>query len=138
MQNILRLIFYAVQHSLNDHVIFKIKNILASKNVNQNDLAANLDMSRQTVSNYLTKRTEFSLNMTERFAQALSVPVAYLLSDYEEDISGKPFFVNEPVPEYKKDPEFQIKYIELQERLLKSQEERLKILEEERQKYYGK
>jgi len=138
MQNILRLNSYAVQHSLNDHVIFKIKNILASKNVNQNDLAANLDMTRQTVSNYLTKRTEFSLNMVERFAQALSIPVAYLLTDYEEDISGKPFFVNETGAEYKKDPEWKAKYIELQKRLLKSQEERIKILEEERQKYYEK
>jgi transcriptional regulator with XRE-family HTH domain len=138
MQNILRLNYYAVQHSLNDHVIFKIKNILASKNVNQNDLAANLDMTRQTVSNYLTKRTEFSLNMVERFAQALSVPVAYLLTDYVEDVSGKPFFVNEPLAEYQKNPEWQTKYIELQERLLKSQEERLKILEEERKRFYDK
>ena len=74
------------QKNLQSFAVQYFKKSLTDNKMNQNDLAANLDMSRQTVSNYLTDKTELTLNMFERFSEAINISIVDLILKYANDI----------------------------------------------------
>lgn len=113
-------------------MLLKIKEVRKRNKMTIEELSVKSGVSQRAISGYEANENDITLGKLQNIADALNVSIFELMDSDVKNV------VNEPVVEYKKDPEWKAKYIELQERLLKSQEERIKILEEERQKYYGK
>jgi len=99
---------------------------------NNSKFAILTDTSEANIRNYI-KDVQPKFSFLQNVANKFEINCEWLLTGKSEMNA-----VEEPLSEYKKKSDDQSKYIELYERLLKSQEEKIKILEEERQKYYGK
>lgn len=111
------------QKKLQSFAVQYFKKSLTDNKMNQNDLAANLDMSRQTVSNYLTDKTELTLNMFERFSEAINISIVDLILKYANevlDLNKSPFFVEESKAMYSTSSE-RLKHLEENVKLLKSE-----------------
>ena len=61
--------------------VLKIKNLLRRKNITQEQLAAELNINRRTLGNYLTGKTSISVEVLERIASYFGVPVSYFFDE---------------------------------------------------------
>lgn len=71
-----------MEHTLQTHVVNHFRNLLNINGLTQNDVAAQMDLTRQTISNYFTGRTELTLNLFERFCEVLQVSVLTVVENY--------------------------------------------------------
>lgn len=72
-----------MENNLQTHVINALRNLLNVNDLTQNDLAEKNNLTRQTISNYFTNRTDLTLNMAERLANSLGVPVVKVVENYQ-------------------------------------------------------
>ena len=99
--------------------VLKIKGLIFEKKISQEMLAAEINVSKQTIINYFNGRTKIDVDTLERIAAFLNVSVNYFFT--EDNLSQ----VNEPKEEYKP----RKKYIEEQ---INELEQRVKKLEQKK------
>ncbi|HBL77746.1 MAG: hypothetical protein A2W90_02435 [Bacteroidetes bacterium GWF2_42_66] len=71
-----------MEHVLQIFVCDLFKKHIDDNGITQNLLSQKLNTSRQVVSNYLTGRTDFSLNMFERFCNALNIKMSFVIAEF--------------------------------------------------------
>lgn len=71
-----------MEHTLQTHVVNQFRNLLNVNNLTQNEIAERMELTRQTVSNYFTGRTELTLSLFERFCDVLAVSVLDVIETY--------------------------------------------------------
>ncbi|WP_159523777.1 helix-turn-helix domain-containing protein [Sunxiuqinia indica] len=92
-----------MEHNFQSFAIDYFKKYLKMNGISQSDLAANLDESKQKVSNYLTGKTEFTLNKFEHFSEAMGIFILDMVSEYHQKIvlnKNVPSYVNDVKPVY--------------------------------------
>ena len=52
-----------MKHLLQNYVVESLRKVIQQKGFRHEDVASQMDLSRQSISNYLTLRTEMSLNV---------------------------------------------------------------------------
>lgn len=72
-----------MEHNLQNYAVGYIINTMERRRIPQKELANILGLSKQTVSNYLTNKSKFTLHVLEDFLSALGLPVSALVNDYE-------------------------------------------------------
>jgi transcriptional regulator with XRE-family HTH domain len=91
-----------MQHTLQSYFIEWIRNVLRNKNISQTDLANNTNYSRQTVSNYLTGRTDITFTVFEKFVCAVDLNLIDFFGDfyYKTKQNKSPYWIKEPESTY--------------------------------------
>lgn len=89
-----------MQDGLQQYVVESLRNIIKAKNLTQQDLAEKMELSRQMISNYLTGRTEITLDIFDRFCLSLEVSLIKILDNFEQQEEPE-HIVNEIQADYK-------------------------------------
>lgn len=89
-----------MKHLLQNYVVESLRKVIQQKGFRHEDVATQMNLSRQSISNYLTHRTEMSLNVFERFCNALGVSASSILENYDNQIAPGSE-VHESVSDYK-------------------------------------
>lgn len=71
-----------MEHTLQRFAVEYFNNYLKNSDKTQKDIAATIDTSEQTISNYLIGVSKFSLDMFERFAEALEIDIFQIIDSY--------------------------------------------------------
>ena len=85
-----------MEHTLQRFAVEYFNNYLKNSDKTQKDIAATIDTSEQTISNYLIGVSKFSLDMFERFAEALEIDIFQIIDSYHKNVVLKkenPFWV---------------------------------------------
>lgn len=83
-------------HTLQTFAVEYFNNVLKTSDKTQKDITATIDTSEQTISNYLRGVSKFSLDMFERFAEALEIDIFQIIDSYHKNVILKkenPFWV---------------------------------------------
>jgi transcriptional regulator with XRE-family HTH domain len=90
-----------MKDTLQSFAVREIRKLMIDKGISQIQLSDDLLISRQMISNYLTGKTEFTLNMFEQFCAAINEPASIILEKYAADFSE--IYSAEPEQPYQTD-----------------------------------
>lgn len=91
-----------MEHTLQSFAVKYFNKTLKERGLSQKDIAAQIDKSEQTISNYLRGISAFSLDMFEQFAELLNIEVIDIVSEFHKTVIQKrkiPSWVNNEVAE---------------------------------------
>lgn len=120
-----------MQHTLQHHIINKLRKELVKRNLTQGQLGDKLNKSRQMVANYLTERTDLTINILEEICDVLSLNIENLINPIIKSEKTDMNQVNDKIETYEKTPEFQEKYMIIQDQLIESMKEIIRRQAEE-------
>lgn len=77
-----------MKHVLQHYVVNKLRNYLTNKGISQKQLSDELLLSRQMIFNYLTEKTDLTLNTFEEICGVLNILPGEILWNYPLIESG--------------------------------------------------